>query len=501
MADASREHWPRATWLTIFTALTAAVLLVHGYHPLAEDGGLYAAGIEHTLDPTLFPYATAFVTEHLRFSIFAPFTAGIVHLTHLNLAWTLLLLYLISIASTLAASRAILRRCSVSEASQLVGISLLAVWWTLPVAATSLLLMDPYVTARSLTLPLSLFAIAFALDDWHSPRPILATALCLVIAALFHPLMAAYALAFVLGIRVTRLRRPIYGWATLTLLALATAAAIHHHGTPATGPLLAAELSRYYWFLSEWHTYEWLGLLGPLLVLAALHRLRPTPPTSRLTQAAISLGCIATLVCLLFARESDPIHLIARLQPLRIFLTIYALLALLLGATLTERLRPRQRRYLPALLLLLIAAGMFAAQRDTFPASIHLELPDRTNPNPWVRAFLWARDNTPPNVVFALDARYINQPGEDAQTFRAISLRSALPDFSKDGGEAAITPALASAWQRAAIAQSTLSTSSDAERDARILPLGATWMIVRAATPTAHPCPYVNNTVKVCRLI
>lgn len=497
------ERWPQGAWLLLFPALTLAVLLIHGYHPFAEDGGLYAAGIEHTLDPTLFPYATAFVTEHLRFSLFAPCVAGIVHLTHLHLEGTLLLLYGISILSTLIAGRAILRRCKFSEPAQLAGIGLLAAWWTLPVAATSLLLMDPYLTARSLTLPLSLFALAYALDDWRAPRSALLCFLCLGVAALFHPLMVAYALVFVLGLRVSRLHHRIYGWAAVALAAIATAAAIHAHGQPASGPILAAEISRYYWFLAEWHLYEWLGLLGPVLVLAALLRLRSNTAQTHLTQTSAALSSIATVVCLLYARESDPIHLVARLQPLRIFVLVYALLALLLGATLTERLLQRQHRYLPAapaFALALLAAGMFLAQRNSFPASIHLELPGRTNPNPWVRAFLWARDNTPHNAVFALDARYINQHGEDAQTFRAIALRSALPDYSKDGGEASITSSLAPEWQTAATAQAGLSATSDAARDSHILPLGATWMIVHTGTPTSHPCPYSNDTVKVCKL-
>src|SRR6185437_5897287 len=52
--------------------LTCAVLLIHGYHPLAEDGGLYVAGIEWKLNPSLFPHFTEFVSEHVRFSLFAP---------------------------------------------------------------------------------------------------------------------------------------------------------------------------------------------------------------------------------------------------------------------------------------------------------------------------------------------------------------------------------------------------------------------------------------------
>jgi hypothetical protein len=145
---------------------------------------------------------------------------------------------------------------------------------------------------------------------------------------------------------------------------------------------------------------------------------------------------------------------------------------------------------------------MFYVQRQTFPASEHLELPwlVQQNPNPWVRAFLWCRENTPPDALFALDAKYVNEDGEDAQTFRPIALRSALPDFSKDGGEAAITPSLATQWQQGADAQINLSTENDTTRDARLLPLGVTWMVLHASAATTHTCPYGNGTIKVCKL-
>jgi hypothetical protein len=157
---------------------------------------------------------------------------------------------------------------------------------------------------------------------------------------------------------------------------------------------------------------------------------------------------------------------------------------------------------LPLIVCVGLAAIFFFVQRATYPASPHIELPGREarNQNPWVQAFRWARANTPHDALFALDAKYVNQDGEDAQTFRAWSLRSALPDFSKDGGEAAITPSLAESWNTAAEAQRGLSAENDAVRDPRILPLGATWMIVRTATLTGHLCPYANATVKVCSL-
>ena len=135
--------------------------------------------------------------------------------------------------------------------------------------------------------------------------------------------------------------------------------------------------------------------------------------------------------------------------------------------------------------------------------SSHIELPDRSarSANPWVQAFLWVGKNTSRDALFALDAKYVNTEGEDAQNFRAIAMRSELPDYSKDGGEASITPPLAEAWQQGAAAQDGLSKLNDDVRDERLRPLGATWMVLHADAVTAHPCPFDNGTVKVCRLL
>jgi hypothetical protein len=500
-------------------ALSLATFLLNGYHPLAEDGGLYVAGVQLTLNPSLFPHYTVFVSEHLRFSVFAPVLATLVHLTHLSLAWVLLLTNLFSLWLTFYAAHRLLQRTLSSQPAQLAGLALLAAFWTLPIAGTSLLLMDPYVTARSLSTPLSLLAVAFAIDDRSNLRPLLSSALCLLFAAAFHPLMAAYAFAFVLVLRLTRLRHRFVSYAILTLAALALAAILNTVAPAESPAVLAAEKSRYYWFLSQWQWFELLGLIGPLVVLAALlqrYRKHSNPfndAAATLCRASIALGSIATLVVLLFAHKSSRSHLVARMQPLRVFLLIYAVMTLLLGSTLTKlaleaRLRLQRNAFraalaaIPIAIILILAATMFYVQRQTFPASTHLELPWRAqqNPNPWVQAFLWCRDNTPPDALFALDAKYVNEDGEDAQTFRPIALRSALPDFSKDGGEAAITPSLADQWQQGANAQINLSTEADSVRDARLNPLGVTWMVLHADAPTAHPCPYNNGTIKVCRL-
>jgi hypothetical protein len=519
-STAPARPWQHSTWLAILTALSVATFCIHGYHPLADDGGLYAAGIELKLNPSLFPNHTAFVTEHLSFSLFAPTIAALTRLSHLPLAWTLLLVDLVSIFFTLYAALCILRRCVPNQGAQLAGICLFSAFWTLPIAGTSLFMMDPYLTARSLSTPLALLAIAFALDPWPtqasrkppSPASLLCCLACLLLAALVHPLMAAYACGFIVILRLTRLplrRLPLALFVATAILLAAALQALAPHESPA---LIAAEQSRAYWFLSQWRWFELFGLIGPLAVLAAVLA-RSRSLAANLCRAAIATGLIATLIAFLFAHRDAPTHLVARLQPLRSFLFVYEIMTLLLGATLMQlaldarrSLNSRPLRFVlaavPVVTLAALASILFSVQRLTFPASPHMELPWQAarSSNPWVRAFLWARDNTPTDALFALDANYINDPGEDAQTFRATALRSALPDASKDGGEAAITPSLATLWQSGSAAQANLSAEPDALRDARLQPFSVTWMVLHSNARTLHPCPYDNGAIKVCRL-
>ncbi|QMV19529.1 hypothetical protein GOB94_13170 [Granulicella sp. 5B5] len=518
----------RLPWPVLLPLLTLATLLIDGYHPLAEDGGLYVAGIEYRLNPTLFPRDTAFVTAHLHYSLFAPALAELTRIAHLPLAITLLLAYVFTLWLLLYAGLQLLRRCTPSPAAQLAGVALLAAWSTLPVAGTSLLLTDPYLTARSFTTPLSLLAIAFALDDW-TPRSRSARlcALSLVLAALLHPLMAFCALAMVVLLRLFRSPHSPRLVASFAVVVLSVAATIHAFAPPDPPAVVAASLSRYYWFLSQWHWYELCGLLGPFAMLSLLllgnrntPRFAATSNIRALCLACLAAGSIAIAIALLFAHAHSTTYLIARLQPLRIFLLIYAIMALLLGALVTGSLLSTWRSrpikavatVFPAFAIMISSVTLFTAQRATFPASRHIELPSASPINPWSQAFLWVRANTPTQALFALDPDYITTPGEDAQTFRATALRSALPDFSKDGGEASITPSLAPLWQHQLTAQfaiqsgtaltthAMLSAQTDAERDARLRPLGVTWLILHADARTAHPCPYQNRDVKVCRL-
>jgi hypothetical protein len=180
---------------------------------------------------------------------------------------------------------------------------------------------------------------------------------------------------------------------------------------------------------------------------------------------------------------------------------VYVVMTLVVGAELAERVLQRQPlRWVAAFALL--AGVMVTAERRTFPASRHLELPGMTEVggNAWERAFIWISRSTPKDALLALDAQYITAPGEDAQGFRAIAERSALPDYSKDGGLVTNRPDLASAWVEGQAAQVGLNVEEDAWRVARLEPLGVSWVVLERGAVTAFVCEYANEAVKVCRL-
>jgi hypothetical protein len=212
------------------------------------------------------------------------------------------------------------------------------------------------------------------------------------------------------------------------------------------------------------------------------------------------------VVAVLFARVGMATHLVARMQPLRIFQMVYVVMTLVVGAALGSRVLQRSAvRWV--VVFSVLAAVMVVAERRTFPASRHLELPGALaeedaagQQNPYERAFAWIGGNTPRDAVFAVDSQYITKPGEDAQSFRAIAERSVLPDFSKDGGVVTNKPELAAEWLRGQVAQAELSGESDAKRLSLLRPLGVTWVVLERGAVTGFLCDYRNEAVKVCRL-
>jgi hypothetical protein len=497
--------------------LTFFAVMVHGYHPYAEDGGVYLPEIKRLLDPSLYPQGSEFVVGHLRYSLFASAMAELVRATHVSLGTALLAVHLASYWMTLFAAWLLAARCYESRVARSGAITLLAVWMTLPIAGTSLMLMDPYVTARSLSTPCALLAVVGAIEflrprfgaeygegRWHGLAVCCAA---LAGACAMHPLMGAYALGsvIVMGVLLAESRTVrVWGTAGLALTAVAMAGGMQLAAAPESAAYLRIMLTRDYWFLSEWHWYEWIGLAAPLVILAAVgwgRRREDEGVRGGLARMAVVTGGTAIGVAGLFARTGMAVHLVARMQPLRVFQLVYVVMTLVVGAEFGERvLQRRPLRWLAAFALL--AGVMVTTERRTFPASPHFELPGMTEQggNAWERAFMWISRSTPKDALLALDAQYITAPGEDAQGFRAIAERSALPDYSKDGGVVTNRPELADAWVAGQAAQAGLNVEGDARRVARLEPLGVSWVVLERGAVTAFVCEYANEAVKVCRL-
>lgn len=509
--QALRSDWRRGA--AICAVLTAAALAVHGYHPFVEDGGVYITGIRHLLHPELYPYWSGFATAHLRYELFAPMVAALVRITGLTLMATMLALYLAGIWATLFAGWLLAARCTSSLEARCGAVSLLALTLTIPAAGTSLIVMDPYVTARTISTPCTLFAILaalYALDSARagSPRAWWNVALCgacVAFAALAHPLMAAYAFGCVLLLLAgssenPRTRRIATGAVCLASFA---AAAVLAWISPKMSPdYVQVALTRNYWFVATWHSYEQFGLVAPLILLYWLARKATEPGSSaarNVARMAVAAGATAIIIALAFARVSDAGSLVARLQPLRIYQTIYVLMLLAVGAFLGERVL-RRSTWRWAALFCVVGSLFYFVQQQTFPSSAHVEFPGRPPANPWEQGFLWIRSHTPVQARFALDADYITAPREDSQNFRAEAERSALPDYAKDGGIASIAPDLTPAWEQGERLQQNLDRGVGPAQIARLRSAGVDWVVLAAKTPTSFPCQYTNTAMKVCAL-
>jgi hypothetical protein len=129
-----------------------------------------------------------------------------------------------------------------------------------------------------------------------------------------------------------------------------------------------------------------------------------------------------------------------------------------------------------------------------------VEWPGITLRNPWQQAFLWVKNNTPSDAIFALDSEYIEFAGEDAQSFRATAQRSEVADWYKDGGIASIFRPAQALWWNEVQATEGLNRATDAERVRRLAPFHATWIVLPVSSSTSLTCPYSNRAGRVCRL-
>jgi hypothetical protein len=476
--------------------LTAAALVIQGYHLGVEDGEIFIPAAKKLLNPSLYPYADEFFLSHQRLSLFSPILAWSARLTHLSMDWTVFLWYIASLFATLAGCWMLAEICFESPRARWCSVLIITAVLTMPATNTGLLLMDPYLTPRSFSTPLTLFALACLLR-----RRYLLTALLTVLTAAIHPQMACFLIFLAAEIWViekwtaTRPRR-------VPVLAAAVALPTGFQFTPAQGPYREALYARDFFFLSNWCWYDWIGMLAPLAILAWFWKGKLRGTTSdfqRLSFALIPFGLLTILVAAVFS-SSHNLDMFARLQPLRSFHLITLIFMIFLGGVIGEYAAKNRSWALPAIFLPL-AVAMFFVSRQTYPFSPQVEWPWlKTSSNSWVNTLLWIRKNTPPDAVFAVDSRYFKDDGVDVHGFRTISERSELADYFKDGGVVAMFPSLAGEWKQMSNATYGMNHFRTADFTRLATQYPVTWAVIRGPAPIGMDCPYQQRGYAVCRI-
>jgi hypothetical protein len=482
----------------ILLLLTAGALLVHGYHPYAEDAEIYLPGVERILHPGLFPAGQEFFASHAGLTIFPNLIAFSLRVTHLPMETGLFLWHVASVFLLLLACWELSSLLFPSAKAQWGGVGLVAALLTIPVAGTALYIMDQYLNPRNLAAFAAIFAVARILEKKY-----LRAALWLAFAGSVHPLMAAFAFSFCFLLLIAeRFQRRTAAPAAQSSLTVAGLLVFGISLDPPTSPAYhAAAMRHQFHYIQLWRWYEQLGILAPVVLFWWFARIARERQWQRLELVCRAL-VVYDLVYFFAALVVDlPVRFesVARLQPLRSLHLLYMLLFLIMGGLLGEFvLKNRVWRWLT--LFVPLGVGMFIAQRDLFPASAHIEWPGVAPKNEWAQAFVWVRDNTPVDAVFALDPDFMQLPGEDTIGFRCLAERSRLADLSKDSGAVSMFPPLAEDWWTEVQAQ-TPWKSFHAEDFLRLRNrYGVNWVVVQQPGVAGLDCAYQNAAVRVCRI-
>jgi len=473
--------------------IAALAVLVHGYHLGVDDAEIYVPAIKRVADPALYPFGSEFFLSHARLSLFPNLVGGSARLAHVPADFAIFAWHAIGVFLLLAAGWRLACACFESNGARWSAVALLAASFSIPAAGTALVVMDPYLTARTLSAPAALFAVAC----YGSNQPKRALA-WLAFAALVHPQMFLFAVALIgIAVALGRLRpavpAPVFG--ALSVLPLL----FDWH--PATGAAREALIARTYFFVYNWAWYEWLGVAAPLALLAwasRAHFRKTTPAFRLLARALVVFGLLATAAGMALA-TSPRFENLARLQPMRGFHLLYAVFFVMLGGLIGEyALKARAWRW--AALFGPAAIGMWFLGSAAYPASPHVEWPGARGANTWTSAFYWIRAHTPKDAIFALDPDYMAAADDDQHGFRAVAERSALADRLKDSGVASLFPGIANEWKAEVEAERGWRSfqEADFERLAQRFPV--TWAVVRRPAPAGMPCPYRNAELAVCRI-
>ncbi len=483
----------------LLALLTLAALMTHGYHPYVEDAEIYLPGVEKILNPQLFPAGQEFFRSHASMTLFPNLVAWSIRLTHLPFEVALFAWQMASIFLLLLACWRLSALLFGSRRAQWGSTCLIAGLLTLPVAGTALYIMDQYMNPRNLAAFAAVFAVTTTLEKKY-----LRALAWIAFAACVHPLMWVFPFSLgALWIVLQGIERR-GGWKVLERGGVAVGCVLSL-AIPLTGgrsPAYdASARMHFYFYIQHWQWYEWLGLLAPLAILWWFGRIADGMQKQLLgrTCRAFAIYGVIYFVVALIVDLPAPFESLARIQPLRSLHLLYIFLFLCVGGLLGEYvLKARAWRWL--VLFVPLGVGMFVAQRVLFPASAHIEWPGRAPRNLWAQAFVWIREHTPDDAVFALDPDYMRLPGEDVIGFRCLTQRSRLADVVKDGGVVSMFPPLAEEWLQQVEAQSPWKNFQAADFRRLREKYGVSWIVLQQPGISGVQCAYRNTAVVVCRV-
>jgi len=486
--------------------ISAAAMLVHGYHPYVEDAEIYLPGIKKLLNPSLYPQNAGFFNSHAGMTIFPNLIAASIRITHLPFDLALLAWQFACIFGLLAACWKLGRTVFGEGVESWGGVALVASLFTMPVAGTALNIMDQYLSSRSLAAAAVLTMVAYAVE-----RRWLGAACWALASAAVHPLMFMFGGSFVM-VYLLMSRPALEREETSRGKVLAAEAVMGALFIPfALFPPMSASYhqalqSRWYFFLARWEWFEWLGLLAPFAILwffGRVGRSRALFKMETLCRALNVFGLIFALASLLTIPAA--FERFTLLQPMRYLYLTYIVMFVLAGGLLARYvLQRRVWRWL--LLFVPLCTGMVYAERQLFPATPHLEMPGSSSSNAWVQGFVWIRQNTPADAYFALNPEHMRLSGEDQHGFRALAERSMLADNVKDSGAVTMFPKLAESWKEQTTAQAGWKSFGRADFARLHQTFGVDWVVLDSSSAAFEnpsdaglTCPY-NQTQKVCRI-
>src|SRR5260370_18900040 len=226
--------------------------------------------------------------------------------------------------------------------------------------------------------------------------------LWLVFAALMHPFMASFGILFFIWlILLDRLGPWLVGFA-----AAALRFGITFEPPPAAYHEVALRQRSH--FVLRWEWYEWLGVIGPVLLFwwfGSWARRRGMKNLELVSRAMVPFVLVASVAAIGLGIPAR-FEALTRLQPLRCMALCYMVLVVAGGGLLGQYMLQRQLwRWL--VLFVPLSLGMYFAQRPVFPANAKIEGPGTQPAHPGAQAFWWIRRDTPVDPPFPLNLRLL----------------------------------------------------------------------------------------------